>query len=145
MSSVHEILQNKGGQVLSIDPSSSALNAAVLMNQYKVGSLLVMSSGSVMGIITERDLLQRVLAEQRDPAATTVEAVMTTELLCCHPETSIEEARAVMKDRRIRHLPVVDEEGQLQGMISIGDLNAYESYSQEQTIHIMTEYIHGRA
>ena len=144
MAAVQEILKNKGQQVLSIGTRASSLEAALLMNSHKVGSLMVMEGQSVVGIITERDLLERVLAGRRDPAQTSVEDVMTAEVLCCQPHTSIDEARAVMKNRRVRHLPVVDDEGQVHGMISIGDLNAYEAYSQEQTIHVMTEYIHGR-
>lgn len=144
MATVQEILAKKGQQVLSIELSASALDAALLMNQHKVGSLLVMERQTVVGIITERDLLERVLAGRRDPAKTSVGEAMTAEVLCCQPHTSIEEARAVMKNRRVRHLPVVDGEGQVHGLISIGDLNAYDAYSKEQTIHVMTEYIHGR-
>jgi CBS-domain-containing membrane protein len=65
-------------------------------------------------------------------------------VLCCTPDTTIDEARTVMKERRIRHLPVVDGEDRLLGLISIGDLNAYEAASQEQTIFLMSEYIYGR-
>jgi CBS domain-containing protein len=144
MCTVREILSNKERWVASIGPQASALDAAVTMNRGKVGSLMVMDGDNVVGIITERDLLQRVLAEQRDASKTLVEEVMTTEVLCCQPHTTIEEARAVMKNRRVRHLPVVDHEG-LHGVISIGDLNAYEAHSQEVTIHVLTEYIHGRA
>ncbi|HXY34605.1 MAG TPA: CBS domain-containing protein [Planctomycetaceae bacterium] len=143
MCTVREILSNKDPWVASIGPSASALEAAQAMNRHKVGSLMVMDGKKILGIITERDLLQRVLVEQRDSAETTVDDVMTTEVLCCQPHTTIEEARAVMKNRRVRHLPVVDERG-LHGMISIGDLNAYEAHSQEVTIHVLTEYIHGR-
>jgi CBS domain-containing protein len=141
MATVQEILSKKGRQILSIGARESSLDAAQLMNQHKVGSLLVMQGATVVGIITERDLLEG----RRDPAATLVEDVMTGEVLCCQPHTSIEEARAVMKNRRVRHLPVLDDDGQLHGLISIGDLNAYEAFSQEQTIHVMTEYIHGRS
>jgi CBS domain-containing protein len=144
MAAVQEILTKKGRQILSIGTRASSLDAAMLMNSHKVGSLLVMEGQTVVGIITERDLLERVLAGRRDPAQTLVEDVMTAEVLCCQPQTSIEEARAVMMNRRVRHLPVVDDDGQLHGLISIGDLNAYEAYSQEQTIHVMTEYIQGR-
>jgi CBS domain-containing protein len=144
MATIRDLLSIKSPQVLSIAPEASSLDAAILMNERKVGSLLVMDPETVVGIITERDLLQRVLVERRDPAETTVGEVMTQEVLCCKPHTTIEEARTVMKNRRIRHLPVVDEAGQLRGLISIGDLNAFEAYSQEQTIHVMTEYIHGR-
>jgi CBS domain-containing protein len=144
MATVQEILTKKGQEVLSIGSRENSLDAALLMNRHKVGSLLVMEHQTVVGIITERDLLQRVLAERKDPEQTSVEDVMTAEVLCCQPHTSIEEARSVMMNRRVRHLPVVDEEGRLHGVISIGDLNAYEAHSQELTIHVMTEYIHGR-
>jgi CBS domain-containing protein len=144
MCTVREILSNKDPWVASIGPRASALEAAISMNRHKVGSLMVMDGDNVVGIITERDLLQRVLAEQRDAAKTRVEEVMTTEVLCCQLHTTIDEARSVMKNRRVRHLPVVDDAG-LHGLISIGDLNAYEAHSQEVTIHVMTEYIHGRA
>jgi CBS domain-containing protein len=145
MATVQEILTTKGRQVLSIGPQASSLDAAILMNSHKVGSLLVMADRTVVGIITERDLLQRVLAERRDPVETPVDEVMTAEVLCCQPGTTIEEARSVMKNRRVRHLPVVDDDGQLFGLVSIGDLNAHEAHTQEATIHVMTEYIHGRA
>jgi CBS domain-containing protein len=144
MAAVNEILKQKGQQILSIGTRESALEAALLMNRHKVGSLLVMEGETVVGILTERDLLERVLVGRRDPAKTTVEEVMTIEVLCCTPQTDIDEARSVMKNRRVRHLPVVGDRGELHGMISIGDLNAYNAYSQEQTIHVMTEYIHGR-
>jgi signal-transduction protein with cAMP-binding, CBS, and nucleotidyltransferase domain len=144
MCTIREILMNKDRWVASIGPQASALEAAVLMNRHKIGSLMVMEGETVVGIITERDLLQRVLVEQRDPSKTPVEEVMTTEVLCCQLHTTIDEARFVMKNRRVRHLPVVDEDG-LHGLISIGDLNAYDAHSQEVTIHVLTEYIHGRA
>jgi signal-transduction protein with cAMP-binding, CBS, and nucleotidyltransferase domain len=144
MATVQEILTKKGQQILSTGLRQSALEAAQLMNRHKIGSLLVMEEQTVVGIITERDLLERVLVTRRDPAQTSVEEVMTSEVLCCQPHTSIEEARSVMKNRRVRHLPVVSEDGQLRGLISIGDLNAHEAFSKEQTIHVMTEYIHGR-
>jgi len=145
MATVREILRNKGSHVVSIGPEASALDAARLMNEKMVGSLLVMDGQNVVGIVTERDLLRRVLAERRDSAQTTVDEVMTAEILCCQPHTTIEEARLVMRDRRLRHLPVIDDAGQLHGLISIGDLNAFEAHSNEVTIHVLTEYIHGRA
>jgi CBS domain-containing protein len=144
MCTVREILSNKDPWVASISPRASALEAAIAMNRDKIGSLMVMEGKQIVGIVTERDLLQRVLAEQRDAAQTSVADVMTTEVLCCQLHTTIDEARAVMKNRRVRHLPVVDDVG-LHGVVSIGDLNAYEAHSQDVTIHVLTEYIHGRA
>src|SRR5690606_2512479 len=119
MSTVHEILRIKGSEVHSIEPEASALEAAQLMNRHKIGALLVMDGHAPIGIITERDLLQRIIAAGRDPAVTTVAEVMTSETLCCQPQTTIDEAKSVMRDHRIRHLPVVNDDGELCGMISI--------------------------
>jgi CBS-domain-containing membrane protein len=71
--------------------------------------------------------------------------VMSAPVVCCSPETTVDEARGVMRDRRIRHLPVADADGRLLGLISIGDLNAQLQAAQEQTVFLLTEYIHGRA
>jgi CBS domain-containing protein len=144
MATVKDILAVKGSQVLSIGPEATALDAALLMNEHKVGSLLVMSGGQLIGIISERDILQRVVVPRRDPGVTPVLDVMTTEVICCQPHTPLEEARGVMKNRRIRHLPVVDELKRLCGLISIGDLNAHETHTHERTIHVLQEYIYGR-
>ena len=145
MAVVRDILAAKGPHVLSIGPEANVLDAALLMNEHKVGSLVVMSGGQLIGIITERDILQRVVVPRRDPGQTAVQEVMTTEVVCCQPHTPLEEARGVLKNRRIRHLPVVDENRRLCGLISIGDLNAHDAHDHEVTIHVLQEYIYGRA
>ena len=137
-------LSAKGSQVLTVGPDASVLQAVILMNDHKVGALVVTTGKDVAGMFTERDLLRRVVGESRDPATTRVAEVMTTEVVCCTPATSLEEARGAMKNRRIRHLPVVVD-GQLCGLISIGDLNAHQITSQEHTIHLMHEYLYGRS
>jgi CBS domain-containing protein len=144
MATVRDILATKGPHVQSIGPHATVLDAALLMNEHKIGSLLVMDAGRLVGIITERDLLLRIVAKRRDPAETQVCDVMTAEVACCEPNTALDEARGVMKNRRIRHLPVLDGDGKLLGLVSIGDLNAYLSHDQEVTIHILHEYIQGR-
>jgi CBS domain-containing protein len=144
MATVMAILTNKGSHVLTIGKEATVIQAALLMNEHKVGALVVTEGDQVAGMFTERDVLRRVVGEQRDPANTRVAEVMTTEVLCCEPHTSIDEARGVMKNRRIRHLPVVDD-GRLCGLVSIGDLNAHQMTSQEHTIHLMHEYLYGRS
>ncbi len=145
MSQVRELLERKGSHVLTVGPAASVLRAAVLMNEHRVGSLVVVEDGRVVGMFTERDVLQRVVAGRRDPEATRVGDVMTAAVVCCSPDTTTDEARGVMRDRRIRHLPVADADGRLLGLVSIGDLNADLRAAQEQTVFLLTEYIHGRA
>jgi CBS domain-containing protein len=144
MPNVREILARKGTRVYTIDPGATVLEAAFLMNDHKIGALVVTEGSRVVGMFTERDVLRRVVGERRDPALTLVSDVMTTEVFCCTFETKIEEARVAMKDHRIRHLPVVDADQRLQGLVSIGDLNAHAASSQEQTIYLLQEYIYGR-
>ncbi len=144
MASVNEILAEKGAQVVSIKSGATVLMAAKLMNEHKIGALVVLDQDKLAGIFTERDVLRRIVAEQRDPAATPVSEVMTAQVACCGPDTTIDEARSVMKNRRIRHLPVVDGQMRLEGMVSIGDLNAYHANTQEMTIRFLHEYLYGR-
>lgn len=143
MATVRDILAGKGKRIESIAPSATVLDAAIYMNDKKIGALLVLDQGRLVGIVTERDIMQRVVAQRRDPAETAVEEVMTTEVACCQTDTSLEEVRGVMKNRRIRHLPVIDADEHLVALISIGDINAYQTNTQEQTIHLLHEYIYG--
>lgn len=144
MTTIRELLADKGSDVFSISQDATVLDAAMLMNDNKIGALVVLHEGRLVGIFTERDVLRRVVGEQRNPATTKIQEAMTTDVACCREDTSIEEARTVMKNHRIRHLPVVDREMWLKGLISIGDLNAYRVNSQEATIHFLHEYLYGR-
>lgn len=144
MPKVNDILATKGSQVFSVGPDASVLDAAVLMNDHKIGCLVVMDAGRIVGVISERDILQRVVVPRRDAGQTLVRDVMTSEIVICQPQTPLDEARSVMKNRRIRHLPVLDGDAQLCGMVSIGDLNAHEAHEHEVTVHVLEDYIHGR-
>jgi CBS domain-containing protein len=144
MATINDLLTTKGSQVYTTGPDASVLQAVLLMNDNKVGALVVTKGDEVIGMFTERDLLRRVVGEQRNPNTTRVSEVMTAEVVCCTPQTSLEEARGAMKNRRIRHLPVI-EDGRLCGLISIGDLNAHQINTQEHTIHLMHEYLYGRS
>ncbi len=144
MPTVQEVLATKGFQVHSVNVDATVLEATRLMNLHKIGALVVMHDGHVVGVFTERDVLRRVVGAERLPQETIVGEVMTTDVICCPPETDLEEVSSVMQSKRIRHLPVCAEDGDLLGMISIGDLNAYHSNNQEATIHYLSEYIYGR-
>ncbi len=144
MATLKDILAGKDSKVISVDPRATVMEAAVLMNQYRIGFLVAMDGERPVGVFSERDILRRVVVARLDPGKTLVQEVMTTEMLVCNPTTSVEEARSVMKNRRIRHLPVVDNNERLVGLVSIGDLNAFNANAQEQTLHVLREYIYGR-
>jgi CBS domain-containing protein len=135
-----EILEEKGKGVLEIDADASVLDAVQLMVEKNVGSLLVTVSGEITGIVTERDYLRRVTLEGRTDAETRVGEIMSSPLVVVTPETSIDECMAVMTDRRIRHLPVV-EDGHVVGLVSIGDLVKFKSKQQTFEIQYLTNYI----
>ena len=86
-----------------------------------------------------------VVGEERNPRHCRVSEVMTTEVICCHPDTDIDEISTIMLQRRVRHLPICDDDGKLYGLISIGDVNACHASTQESTITFLNEYIFGRA
>lgn len=144
MPSVRDVLAVKGNQVHAVSPDSTVLAAIGKMNQQKVGAVLVMHEGHVVGIFTERDVLRRVVGAERQPSAVTVAEVMTEEVICVQPETDLDDVASIMKQRKIRHLPVCGEDGQVHGMVSIGDINAYHASNQEAQIHFLNEYIYGR-
>lgn len=128
-------------RVLKVSQSTSVLDAAKLMNRHRVGSLIVTDTfGDMSGIISERDILTRVVTNERDPSATSVGDVMTHEVISCELSTTLDEVRKVMVDQRIRHIPVIDE-GTLSGMISIGDLNAASNANLTIEVKAMREYI----
>ena len=140
MSTVAKILELKGHEVVSIDADAKVLDAAHRMNQRRIGAVVVTHDDKVIGIFTERDLLTRVVAVQRDPANTTVREVMTAPVACCDPRTTREECQSVMRHRRVRHLPVVEND-KLVGIISIGDILLEEGAAQQETIRYLYEYM----
>ena len=143
MADAQSILARKGTNVATIDRSATVLEAATLMNERRIGALVVISGESAIGIFTERDILVRVVAAGRAPEETIVGDVVTSPMACCRRDTRLAECRAVMTAKRIRHLPVV-EEGKLYGMISSGDILASEMAEQQATIEYFHEYLYGR-
>ena len=94
------------------------------------------------GIFTERDVLLRIVAEKRDPASTRLSEVMTKQVICAAPHSPLDEVRMVMHEKRIRHIPVVDDDGStILGMISIGDLNKVTLQAQAETIRYLKQYM----
>lgn len=138
-----KILEEKGGNVLQIDGDATVYEAIETMVEANVGSLLVAEQGEIVGIVTERDYLRRVALEGRMEKDTAVRDIMTSPLIVATPDTPIGECMALMTDRRIRHMPVV-QEGTVVGVVSIGDLVKYTSKQQAFEIKYLTDYITSR-
>ena len=142
MPSAQDILAKKRREVVIIDEEATVMVAAKIMSEQRIGSLVVGRREKVVGIFTERDVLNRVVALHLDPLETIVKDVMTTPVACCQPTTKLAECRSVMTEKRIRHLPVV-KDNMLLGMISSGDILALEFGEQRQTIEYLHEYLYG--
>ena len=143
MHHVYEILADQTGDLLTLDADQSVLEAVEKMVEANVGALLVNVDGRVQGIVTERDYLRRVTLEGRTEQDTPVREIMTSPLIVINPDTSVDECMALMTDRRIRHLPVV-EDGRVVAVISIGDLVKFQSHQQDFQIKYLTDYITAR-
>jgi CBS domain-containing protein len=143
MERVADILKDKQGELLTIAADSTVYDMVARMVESNVGSLLVTIAGRIEGIVTERDYLRRVTLEGRTDRETQVSEIMTTPLIVVTPDTPVDECMAVMTDRRIRHMPVV-EGGEVVGMVSIGDLVKFQSKQQSFKIQYLTDYISAR-
>jgi signal-transduction protein with cAMP-binding, CBS, and nucleotidyltransferase domain len=143
MNRVAEILAAKGDNVLSIDADATVYDAAQQMIDANVGAMLVSVQGRISGIVTERDYLRRVTLEGRADRDTAVREIMSSPLIVISPDTTVEECMALMTEQRIRHLPVA-EDGDIVGVISIGDVVKFQSKQQSVQIQYLTEYINAR-
>jgi CBS domain-containing protein len=137
---VSEILGDKGHDVLEIEADAPVLEAVKRMVEANIGSLLVTKDGDVAGIVTERDYLRRVAKDGPTGDEVTVGEIMSSPLIVVNPETPIDECMALMTDRRIRHVPVV-EDGDVVGIVSIGDVVKFKSKQQSFEIRYLTDYI----
>jgi len=139
-----DILAGKTSALLTVDAGSSVLEAARQMIEANVGSMLVTVEGEITGIVTERDYLRLVVLEEKSSRETTVREIMTSPLIVVTPETSVEECMSLITERRIRHLPVADEGGEVVGLVSIGDVVKFNSTQQTAQIRYLTDYINAR-
>lgn len=143
MEQVSDILKGKQGPLLTISSEASVFDMVAQMVEANVGSLLVTVGGRIEGIVTERDYLRRVTLEGRTDRETPVSEIMTSPLIVVTPQTPVEECMAIMTDRRIRHMPVVDA-GEVVALVSIGDLVKFQSQQQDFKIQYLTDYITAR-
>ncbi len=135
-----DILETKGNEIWSVGPDETILEALQLMAEKKIGALLIMENGKVKGLFSERDYARKVILKGRLSKDTNVSMVMTDKVFCISPEDTAEQSMALMTDKRIRHLPVV-EDGKVVGLISIGDLVKGIIDDQQSTINVLEQYI----
>ena len=142
MSVISEILDNKGGMVLSVDTNESVLDAINLMAQVNIGAVLVQENDTISGIFTERDYLQKIALKSLSSKDTRVGDVMTTPVVSAEPTDSIQQCMETMTTCRCRHLPVVYN-GKLLGIVSIGDLVKKMLDEKEAEVAQLNQYITG--
>jgi CBS domain-containing protein len=143
MKTVNQLLQNKGSQVWSIGPDALVIEALKLMAEKEVGALVVLEGNRVVGILSERDYARKVSLLGKSSRTTPVREIMTEKVVFIRPEQTVEDCMALMTNKRIRHLPVMDGD-RLVGVISIGDVVKEVISQQEFIIAQLENYITGR-
>jgi CBS domain-containing protein len=142
MKRVRDILEAKGREVWSVEPGVTVFDALRLMAEKEIGALAVMEGERLVGIISERDYARKVILLGRSSLTTAVKEIMTRRVVCTYPEQPIEECMALVTEKRVRHLPVL-EGGKLAGLISIGDLVKSIIADQRLVIEQLERYITG--
>ena len=142
MSTIRSILDDKGWAIYTVGGDATVFEAVSRMCRNHIGALLVNDNGKLIGIISERDIMRRVVLEHRDPSSTSVAEVMTRELAFVLIDASPGDAMALMIERRCRHLPVLDD-GREVGMVSMGDLVRWTNRNHVHEIQALQEYVSG--
>ncbi len=144
MHTASDILKEKGHTVWSVKPANTVLEALDVMAARDVGAVLVLDGEKLVGIFTERDYARKVVLAGRSSKESRVAEIMTSHVVCVTPDRSIDECMALMTNRRLRHLPVVDHK-RVVGIVSIGDLVKATIDDQQFTITQLQSYIAGAA
>jgi len=142
MKTVKDLLKGKGYDIWAVAPDDSVYDALKLMAEKNVGAVLVMDAGTLVGILSERDYARKVDFKGRCPEDTSAQEIMTEKVLWVRPDQTIEECMALMTNKRVRHLPVFEDD-QLIGVISIGDVVKAIISEQEFMIGQLEHYITG--
>ena len=143
MKRVKDILSAKGGDLWSIGPNQSVYDAIHLLAEKQIGALAVIEGEQLVGIISERDYARQIILKGRSSENTLVKDIMSSKVHTAKPDQDIEECMHRMTEKRIRHLPIVNDDDKLIGMISIGDLVRAIIAEQESTIGDLEKYISG--
>jgi len=145
MASVKQLLESKRGGVFAVAPHDTVYEAIALMADKGIGAVLVTDGGKLVGIMSERDYTRKVALRDRSSKSTQVAEIMTREVVCVGPHQSVDECMQLMTERRIRHLPVIGDDGAIMGVVSIGDLLKSLLQDKEFEIQQLESYIAGNA
>ncbi|MGB9044067.1 MAG: CBS domain-containing protein [Pseudolabrys sp.] len=140
MTTVRQLLKEKGHNIFTVGPDETVFDAIRKMADENIGSLVVCEGKKLIGIITERHYARNVFLKGRASPSTLVKDVMETQVVFVRPDQTVDECMAVMSEKRVRHLPVMDQ-GKLIGIISIGDLVKHIISDQKFTIDQLTHFI----
>lgn len=142
MKTLQQVLHNKKHQgIISIAPMRPVYDALVILAEYKIGALAVIKDGELVGILSERDYAREVVLKGRSSKTTTVSEIMTSNVITAKGDDTVETAMDIMLEKRIRHLPVLDQ-GKMLGMLSIGDVLKETISQQKELIRQLESYIH---
>jgi len=142
MKLVKHLLDNKGRQIISVAPQDSVLDAIKLMAEKGIGALIVMQDDKLVGIMSERDYARKVIIKGRSSQSTHVDEIMTSDVLTTSSSQTVNDCMNTMTEKKIRHLPVVEDDKVI-GMISIGDLVEAIISDQQEEIQQLEQYISG--
>jgi CBS domain-containing protein len=142
MRNVNQIIERKGSQVVAVSRQAPVLEAIRVMAEHHIGAVLVMEGEQLIGIASERDYARKVILQGRSSADTPVALIMTSPVVCVGPQDTLAECMAIMTEKHIRHLPVIEGERVI-GVISIGDLVKETMEEQKQEISLLQQYIAG--
>lgn len=142
MKTANDILKLKGSVVVSVKPTDTVLHALGVMAEHDVGAVLVRDGERIVGILTERDYARKVVLAGRSSKDSAIADVMTSHVICVAPDRPVEDCMALMTEKRVRHLPVIDHKS-LVGLVSIGDVVKASIAEKEFTIEQLQNYIAG--
>ena len=143
MSTIRDVLNRKGSSVITIDVGASVLDSIATMSEANIGAIVVEKDGKAAGIFTERDYMRKIALEGRSSRETQVSEVMSSPLFTVLPSDPSEKGMKKMTGKRCRHLVVMDEDGEMVGIISLGDLVKYMLEEKKEEVEQLSHYISG--